>query len=144
MSAFVYRPYVIANGPYVKHERRKGFCSPCSALFRNTLSNLSTATSMTFQYAGGNFPEMTPYLCYLQCLKTDLVIPGRPTTVGITEGTVCLCGLELRKMLYKLRKMLYELRKMIYKLHKINYKFHYMIYKLCKINYKRYLMECCT
>ena len=38
-----------------------------------------------------------------ECLKEDMGIPGRPITIGVTEGTVCLCGYEHCNQIQKRR-----------------------------------------
>ena len=41
-------------------------------------------------------PDATPYHCYLGCLTQDFLQVGRPITIGMTSGNICLCGLEAK------------------------------------------------
>ena len=42
-------------------------------------------------------PDATPYHCYLGCLMQDFLQVGRPITIGLTSGNICLCGYEPSK-----------------------------------------------
>ena len=42
-------------------------------------------------WIGGSSSSMTPYNCFLGCLKLDMVAPGTPLTIGVS-GEICFCG----------------------------------------------------
>lgn len=47
--------------------------------------------------ATGILEDASPYNCYIQCLMQNVIEAGRPLTVGLSEGKICLCGLEPSK-----------------------------------------------
>ena len=47
-----------------------------------------------FSYTAGWLANASPYNCYLECLKMDVVRIDRPITIGLSEGNICLCGYE--------------------------------------------------
>ena len=55
-----------------------------------------SADDPVFVYSGGivTSTKDTPYHCYLECLKMNMIKPGRPLTIGLTGGEICLCGYE--------------------------------------------------
>ena len=42
-------------------------------------------------WIGGSSSDMTPYKCFLGCLKIDMVEKGTPLTIGVS-GPICFCG----------------------------------------------------
>ena len=42
-------------------------------------------------WIGGSTSDMTPYKCFLGCLKIDMVEKGTPLTIGVS-GPICFCG----------------------------------------------------
>ena len=42
-------------------------------------------------WIGGSSADMTPYKCFLGCLKIDMVEPATPLTIGVS-GEICFCG----------------------------------------------------
>ena len=53
-----------------------------------------------FRYSGGEDSVMTPYLCLENCMGQQLHQRyDKNLVVGITQGTMCLCGYD-----YELKK----------------------------------------
>ena len=42
-------------------------------------------------WIGGSSPTMTPYNCFLGCLKIDMVKKATALTIGVS-GQICFCG----------------------------------------------------
>ena len=42
-------------------------------------------------WIGGSSSDMTPYKCFLGCLKIDMVEKGTSLTIGVS-GPICFCG----------------------------------------------------
>ena len=54
-------------------------------------------------WIGGSSADMTPYKCFLGCLKIDMVEKATPLTIGVS-GEICFCGHTFdteSKFLYK-------------------------------------------
>ena len=50
------------------------------------------ALSPTFTVSAGELAEASPYNCYLECLKQNIIQKDKPLTIGLAQGTICLCG----------------------------------------------------
>ena len=57
------------------------------------------ALDPTFTVSVGQLAESdaTPYNCYLECLKQNIIEVDKPLTIGLAQGNICLCGRDPSK-----------------------------------------------
>ena len=54
----------------------------------------------TFHVSMGDLgEEASPYNCFIECLRQNIILPGKPLTIGLSQGGICLCGHENSKIL---------------------------------------------
>ena len=54
----------------------------------------------TFHVSMGDLgEEASPYNCFIECLRQNIILPGKPLTIGLSQGGICLCGHENSKNL---------------------------------------------
>ena len=63
----------------------------------NVVNESLLALDPTFIAAVGAMDDAAPYTCYIECLKQNIIQVGKPLTIGLTQGNLCLCGLEPSK-----------------------------------------------
>ena len=57
----------------------------------------------TFHVSMGDLgEEASPYNCFIECLRQNIILPGKPLTIGLSQGGICLCGHENSKNLKNL------------------------------------------
>ena len=76
---------------------------PVSLTFYPSLSSplqFHSSDDPVFRYSGGEDDVMTPYMCLENCMGQQLHQRyDKNMVVGITQGTMCLCGYD-----YELKK----------------------------------------
>ena len=57
--------------------------------------NYKNLVDPVFRYSGGESDQMTPYMCMENCMSQQLHQRyDKDMFIGITQGTLCLCGYD--------------------------------------------------